>query len=55
MLAGNRSTSLLLMAPLFISHSSANDAVAIAFDWLPEHGWDDVFLDLDPERGLVVR
>jgi len=43
------------MARLFISHSSANNAAAIALrDWLAEHGWDDVFLDIDPERGLVA-
>lgn len=23
-------------------------------DWLAEHGWGDVFLDLDPRRGLVA-
>ena len=23
-------------------------------DWLAENGWDDVFLDLDPERGIVA-
>ena len=41
------------MARLFISHSSANDAEAVAIrDWLAAEGWDDVFLDLDPERGI---
>ena len=41
------------MARLFLSHSSANNAEAIALrDWLVGHGWDDLFLDLDPERGL---
>jgi hypothetical protein len=43
------------LARLFISHSSANNAAAIALrDWLAEQGWDDVFLDIDPERGLVA-
>src|ERR1700757_4466426 len=43
------------MARVFVSHSSANDAEAIALrDWLAGEGWDDVFLDLDPERGIVA-
>ena len=43
------------MARLFISHSSANNAAALALrDWLHEQGFqNDVFLDIDPERGLV--
>jgi hypothetical protein len=41
------------MARLFISHSSANNDKAIEVrDWLAKNGWDDVFLDLDPERGI---
>jgi WD40 repeat protein len=40
---------------IFISHSSANNAEALAInDWLGEQGWGDVFLDLDPKRGLVA-
>jgi formylglycine-generating enzyme required for sulfatase activity len=43
------------MARLFISHSGANNAAAIALrEWLCEQGFDDVFLDIDPERGLVA-
>lgn len=44
------------MARLFISHSSVNNAAAIALrDWLFELGFkDDVFLDIDPQRGLVA-
>ena len=43
------------MARIFISHSSANNAEAIALrDWLESEGWDDVFLNLDPERGIVA-
>jgi hypothetical protein len=39
---------------LFISHSAVNNAAAIALrDWLVEQGFDDVFLDIDPDRGLV--
>jgi formylglycine-generating enzyme required for sulfatase activity len=43
----------LAVSRIFLSHSSANNAEAIAIrDWMMVHGWDDVFLDLDPERGL---
>jgi WD40 repeat protein len=43
------------MARLFISHSSRNNDKAIELrDWLAANGWDDVFLDLDPERGIVA-
>jgi hypothetical protein len=39
---------------LFISHASANNASAAALQlWLRENGFDDVFLDIDAERGLV--
>lgn len=42
------------MARIFISHSSANNAVALALrDWLVSEGWDDLFLDVDPARGIV--
>ena len=42
-----------VMSRLFISHSSSNNAEAVALgEWLRGQGWDDVFLDLDPERGL---
>ena len=41
------------MSRVFISHSTANNAEAAAIrDWLIGQGWDDIFLDLDPERGL---
>ena len=41
------------MSRIFISHSSANNAEAVALrDWLVSQGWEDIFLDLDPERGL---
>jgi WD40 repeat protein len=43
------------MARIFISHSSANNSKAIELrDWLAKNGWDDVFLDLDPERGIAA-
>ena len=38
---------------VFISHSSADDAEALAVrDWMIGSGWNEIFLDLDPERGL---
>jgi formylglycine-generating enzyme required for sulfatase activity len=41
------------MSRIFISHSSENNVQAIALSrWLEQEGWNDVFLDLDPERGL---
>src|SRR3954467_11547494 len=41
------------MAKIFISHSSANNAAALAVaQWLAENGWDDFFLDIEPARGL---
>jgi hypothetical protein len=43
------------MAKIFISHSSRNNDKAIEVrDWLAANGWTDVFLDLDPERGIVT-
>jgi len=43
---------------LFISHSSRDDDGAVALkDWLVREGWsgaDDIFLDLDPERGIAA-
>lgn len=43
------------MALMFLSHSSANELEAVALGrWLASNGWDDVFLDIDPERGLAA-
>lgn len=43
------------MARLFISHSSANNADAIALrDWLVSEGWNDLFVDFDSARGIVA-
>jgi WD40 repeat protein len=40
---------------LFISHSSEDNTQAIKVrDWLKNHGWGEVFLDLDPEQGLAA-
>jgi hypothetical protein len=45
----------LLVSRIFISHSSTDNAPAIALrDWLVGEGWDDLFLDLDPERGIAA-
>jgi formylglycine-generating enzyme required for sulfatase activity len=39
----------------FLSHASANNAEAVALrDWLKREGWEDVFLDVDPDRGIVA-
>ena len=43
------------MPRIFISHSSRNNAEALALrDWLFSHGWDDLFLDIDPNGGLLA-
>ncbi|HYA74780.1 MAG TPA: SUMF1/EgtB/PvdO family nonheme iron enzyme [Roseiarcus sp.] len=43
------------MSRIFLSHSSKDNFEAIAIrDWLAVQGWDDVFLDLDPERGIAA-
>jgi TIR domain len=43
------------MARIFISHSSRNNAPALALrDWLVSQGWNDLFLDIDPTKGLVA-
>jgi WD40 repeat protein len=43
------------MSRIFLSHSSSDESEAIALkQWLTEQGWDDVFLDVDPERGLIA-
>jgi formylglycine-generating enzyme required for sulfatase activity len=42
------------VARIFVCHSSTNNAEAIAIrDWMVKQGWDDLFLDIDPERGVV--
>jgi WD40 repeat protein len=41
------------MSKIFISHSSSDNATALAMgQWLAENGWDDFFLDIEPARGL---
>jgi len=42
------------MSRIFISHSSVNNAPALAIaQWLRDNGWDDYFLDVAPTRGLA--
>jgi WD40 repeat protein len=43
------------LARIFISHSSADNAEAISLSgWLTAEGWEDLFLDLDPARGIAA-
>jgi len=43
------------MSRIFLSHSSKDNGSAVALrDWLADQGWDDVFLDLDPQRGIAA-
>jgi hypothetical protein len=44
------------MSRIFLSHSSQNNAQAVAlYDWLGREGWkDEIFLDLDPMRGIAA-
>jgi formylglycine-generating enzyme required for sulfatase activity len=41
---------------IFLSHSSENNAEAVALrDWLSSNGWkDEIFLDVDPQRGIAA-
>jgi WD40 repeat protein len=42
------------VARVFISHSSANSAEALALgQWLESQGWSDYFLDVSADRGIV--
>ena len=42
------------MSRIFISHSSANNAAALALaSWLDAQGWSDYFLDIDDNRGIA--
>ena len=43
------------MSRIFLSHASANNAEAVALrDWLKREGWNDVFLDVDPDGGIAA-
>ena len=42
------------MSRIFISHSSVNNAAALALaSWLETKGWSDYFLDIDDSRGIA--
>jgi hypothetical protein len=42
------------MSRIFLSHSSANNVEAAALnEWLKREGWEDVFLDIDPDSGIA--
>jgi hypothetical protein len=41
------------MSKIFISHSSINNASALAIaQWLEDNGWKEYFLDITPAQGL---
>src|SRR5690606_20967797 len=43
------------MSRIFLSHSSKNNPRAFAVaTWLRENGWEDVFLDTIPKKGIVA-
>ena len=43
------------MGVIFISHSSKNNAEAVAVrDWLRAEGYGETFLDLDPEHDPIA-
>jgi formylglycine-generating enzyme required for sulfatase activity len=42
------------LSRIFLSHSSSDNAQTIALrDWLVAEGWSDLFVDVDPARGIV--
>lgn len=44
----------VFLSRIFLSHSSADNGPTIALrDWLVAEGWSDLFVDVDPERGIV--
>lgn len=44
----------MAMSRVFISHSSADNAAALALaSWLEANGWSDYFLDIDDTRGIA--
>ena len=43
------------MSRIFLSHSSVDELEAVALQqWMATNGWEDVFLDIDPQRGLAA-
>jgi hypothetical protein len=53
---GRSSFGAVIVSRTFLSHSSTNDAEAVALrDWLEREGWkDEIFFDLDPNRGIAA-
>jgi WD40 repeat protein len=50
-----RIRNLITVSRIFLSHSSQDNPQAIALrDWSKSEGWDDIFLDNDPENGIHV-
>jgi formylglycine-generating enzyme required for sulfatase activity len=48
------SRGVVSVSRIFLSHASADIAQTIALrDWLVAEGWSDLFVDVDPERGIV--
>jgi hypothetical protein len=42
-----------VVSRIFLSHSSKDNFAAVAIgDWLRVEGWDDLFLDVDPQEGI---
>ncbi|NQZ10460.1 MAG: toll/interleukin-1 receptor domain-containing protein, partial [Algicola sp.] len=43
------------MSLLFVSHASQDDFATIALQtWLIEQGWNELFVDFDPECGIIA-
>src|SRR5580692_4928830 len=55
-LEADNSAEAIFVSRIFLSHSSANNAEAVALrDWLEREGWkEEIFLDLDPNRGIAA-
>src|SRR5258708_16221878 len=52
---GRNSPGAVAVSRIFLSHSSTNNTEAVALrDWLKREGWEDVFLDVDPDRGIAA-
>ncbi len=54
--SGRQFAGAVSVSRIFLSHSSANNAEAVALrDWLEREGWkDEVFLDIDSMRGIAA-
>jgi formylglycine-generating enzyme required for sulfatase activity len=53
---GRRPFGGFVVSRIFLSHSTTNNSEASALrDWLEQQGWEDeIFLDLDPKRGIAA-